>query len=140
MKTEMKDMATETQVQDAPVVAGKGLITSDKKSKAVADKKKAVAKASAKADAAPATKKADAAPEVSARTVLGYTDEAVITVHDGIKHEKGGLRGEALDCLKTGMTVGKLKAALAKKGGRMNTYTGYVLKTALELKLITIKK
>jgi len=65
-----------------------------------------------------------------------YANDMTIKV---LKTDHGlkGKRGDAMDCLKDGMTVEKLKAALTKKD--LGSYAGFVLKTAIGNKMVTVK-
>ena len=66
-----------------------------------------------------------------------FADDAEIRVLKTDRdHGLRGKRGDAVDTIKDG-TVEKFKAALAKKD--LASYVGWALKTALELKLISIK-
>src|ERR1035437_8647772 len=98
------------------------------------------------ATAKPATKapaKKAAPPKAAAPSERrGFSNEAVITVKS-TEHGLRGLRAEALDTIKNGMTVEAFKKALTKRqtagSNRLSTYTGWALKTALAAKMITVK-
>jgi hypothetical protein len=101
--------------------------------------KKAVEKA---ATATKATAKATAPKTEPTERRGAYSNDATIHVLR-TDHGLRGLRAEALDALKDGMTVGDFKKALAKReaagSNRLSTYVGFALKTALAAKLITVK-
>ena len=124
-------MATETQTAEPKPAAPNGAPAAKEGPKA------AKAKVAKKAPKPAAKKAAKAAP----RGQRGpYSDDATIKV---LKADHGlrGHRGEALDALlKDGQTIEKFKAALAKKGGRMRTYYGWAMKTALAAKAIRVGK
>ena len=121
-----------TQLKNAAVAAASAI-------KAAEPKPAATAKP-ATAPAKKAPPKAAKAPEPTERR--GFSNEAVITVRS-TDHGLRGLRAEALDAIKNGMTVESFKRALAKKemagSNRLSTYTGWALKTAIAAKMITVK-
>ena len=112
----------------SPITAGAS------KKKAPAKKNAPAAKLAAK-KATPATKTAPVMPNGRSK----YPDEATVKVLNAV-HGLRGFRGDALDCLlKDGQTMAKFRAALVKKGGRMNSYFGFATAYAVDNKLASIK-
>lgn len=86
----------------------------------------------------PAVTKTAAPAKKSAGSAVGrssYAPESVITVKS-TEHGKKGNGAEALDTMKSGMTIEKFRAALDKKGRK--GMCGWALRFAIENKLITI--
>ncbi len=116
-----KTMTEATETESSPITAG----ASNKKGKASAKK------------AAP--KKTTTAAKAATN---GHFDlEHVIKVlkPDALRgYEVRGKRRDALNVLKDGMTIEKFRDAMGKKD--LKTHVGWALNTALEEKLISIKK
>lgn len=127
--TKMSEATEDAAAVGSPIVAGV------KKAKKSA--KKTAAKPAVKTAKAPAAKASPAKPAV-ARANGKFADDAVITVKKA-DHGLRGMRGEALDAMKSDMTVEKYRAALAKKGGRFPTYVAWALKTVTEGGFATVK-
>ena len=103
---------------------------------APATKKAGGKKATTKAGAKKAGAK-KAAPSGNAIGTPRWPADAVITVKK-TDHGKKGNGAEALDLMKSGMTIEKYKAALEKKG-RQGMFA-WAVKYAIENKLIVMKE
>ena len=131
-----------------PSADTKPAATRKAKAKPAAKKEPPAKKAAKKAPAMPVEKAATPAkPPTAIKTESterrgAFSNEAVITVKSS-DHGLRGLRAEALDALKNGMTVGDYKKALAKReaagSNRLSTYTGWALRTALAAGMVSVK-
>ncbi len=120
--------ANATAAATSPIVAG---APAPKKTA-----KKAPAKKAVKKSAAPAKK--SAAPKKAASNGSGkFSNDAVITVKKE-DHEHKGKRGTCMDLMKTGLTVGKYRENMAKKG-LDGWYVRWALVTATEDGRISVK-
>jgi hypothetical protein len=122
-EVETEKTKTEETEDDSPVTSGKA----SKKAT-----KKAVTKKGAKKGPVAVAKKAAGSGLPAPR----FSNEQVITVKSA-DHTLKGNRGAVLDLFKSGMSVEKYKASLAKKD--LGGMAGWALKTGVELGMITVK-